>query len=303
MQTFERVMASLRNSVPFDGAWWGLIEGPPDVAVVPSFHLAGSIDLSDALREEYANICSEDSFAAAVIAHPGEVLRWSGPGDAVEPQVQAWLARHRLAHGAALCSHEVFSGQSLVVVLYRLEGGTAFSDEEAVLMRFLLQQLGLLWSKSLQDVFNTTTAQALSGTLLARLDGSLLYCGADMASRLACIGWDRQGQHAPSVLLQFGAGSGRIKIGGEWIVIGADSEGLRAQFAATGGTPSLPARLMRVAALSCDGLTAKEIAKELNLSPATVRTYLRNAYEQLGVRNKLGLHGAMGRSVSQSASK
>jgi Bacterial regulatory proteins, luxR family len=297
-QTFERGMGVLRKNVPFDGAWWGLIEGPPDVAVVPNFHLAGSIGLSDELREEYADICHNDSFASAVVTHPNQVMRWSGTDDEVAPVVQDWVKRHHLAHGAAICNQDVFSGQSFVVVLYRFEDAIAFSDEEATLIRFLLQQLSLLWSKSLQDVFNATTAASLTGTLLAKLDGTLLYCGAEMALRLASLGWDRQGQYAPPTMFEFGSGGGRMKIGGEWAVISVDSEGLRAQLALNGYALSLPSRLLRVAVLSCDGLTAKEIARELDLTPATVRTYLRDAYSQLGVCNKLELHGVMRRGIS-----
>lgn len=292
-QTFERGMAALCKSVACDGAWWGLIDGPPDVVVTPQFHFAGSVGLSDALRQEYADICSDDSFAAAVVAHSGHVLRWSGTDDGVAPHVQAWVKRHRLAHGAAMCSNETFSGQSFVVVLYRFEGAAAFTDEEAVLLRFLIEQLGLLWSRSLHEVFNATTAEALSSTLLAKLDGSLLYCGAEMALQLAAQGWNMQGQCAPSALMQFGSSGGRLRIGTDWVVISVDAEGLRAQLASSSHAPSIPPRLLRVAALACDGLSAKEIARKLDLSPATVRTYLRDAYHQLGVRNKLELHGAM----------
>lgn len=298
VQTFERGMAALRKSVPFDGAWWGLIEGSPEVVVAPSFHLAGSIGLSDALRQEYAEMCGDDSFAAAVAQHPGRVLRWSGTDDAVAQIVQDWVKRHQLAHGAAMCSHEVFSGQSFVVVLYRFEGAEAFSDDEAIMMQFLLGQLGLLWSKSLQEMFSATTAAALSGTLLSKPDGTLLYCGSDMAHRLAAVGWDQQGQRAPSILLQFASVGGRVRVGKDWVVVSLDDEGLRAQLASNEQTPPLPSRLLRVAALSCEGLSAKEIARELALSPATVRTYLRDAYGQLGVRNKLELHSAMRRGVS-----
>lgn len=295
-QTFDRGMNALRQSVPFDGAWWGLIDGPPDLAVEANFHLAGSIGLNSDLQSEYAEICDNDSFAQAVVAHPGHVLRWSGTEDDVAPVVQDWVKRHRLAHGASLCSHEVFSGQSFVVVLYRFEGAEAFSDDEALLIRFLLEQLGLLWSKSLQDMFQASTTEALSSMLLAKLDGTLIYCGAEMALRLASLGWDQQGRQAPSALMQFGKVGGRLRVGGEWVVISPDEEGLRVQLASNDQTPPLPTRLLRVAALSCDGLSAKEIARELDLSPATVRTYLRDTYNQLGVRNKLELNSALGTS-------
>jgi DNA-binding CsgD family transcriptional regulator len=299
-QTFERGVEGLCRSVRCGGAWWGLIEGPPDVGAAPSFHLAGSYGLNDDIQAGYAAVYSDDRFAAAVLARPGQVLRWSGTSEEDPPNVRAWVERHRLAHGAALCSHEPFSGQTFVVVLYRFEGGEAFSDDDATLMRFLLEQLVMLWCRSLQDMFNAASAESLSGTLLAKPDGTLLFCGAEMASRLVAMGWDQPGQHVPVAWLQFSGTGGRLRIGDDWAVISEDGEGLRAELASAGQAPSLPTRLLRVAAMFCDGLTAKQIARELELSPATVRTYLRDAYAQLGVRNKLELHGAMRRGRPQT---
>jgi Bacterial regulatory proteins, luxR family len=292
-QAFDRGMDVLRKHVPFHGAWWGLIEGPPDVAVVPSFHLAGSMDLSEDLLSEYAEICGNDSFAEAVVTHPNQVLRWSGTEDEVAPVVQAWVKRHQLAHGASMSSHDVFCGQSFIVALFRCEGSESFNDNEAILIRFLLEQLGLLWSHSLQEMMQSSTAESLSETLLSKPDGSLIYCGAAMALRLATLGWDQQGRLAPEALLQFGKTGGRLRIGEDWVVINSDEEGLRAQLASNDDVPPLPSRLLRVAALACDGLSAKEIARELDLSPATVRTYLRDTYNHLGVRNKLQLNSAL----------
>ena len=55
-------------------------------------------------------------------------------------------------------------------------------------------------------------------------------------------------------------------------------------------TLRLSPREQRVAFLFASGLTYKQISKQLALSPATVRTYLRNAYIRLGVSNKTQLN-------------
>jgi DNA-binding CsgD family transcriptional regulator len=55
-------------------------------------------------------------------------------------------------------------------------------------------------------------------------------------------------------------------------------------------TLKLSPREQRVAFLFASGLTYKQISKQLALSPATVRTYLRNAYIRLGVSNKTQLN-------------
>lgn len=55
----------------------------------------------------------------------------------------------------------------------------------------------------------------------------------------------------------------------------------------------LSPREHRVARLFARGLSYKEIARQLGLSPATVRTYLRDAYLRLGVKNKIELNLAL----------
>lgn len=56
----------------------------------------------------------------------------------------------------------------------------------------------------------------------------------------------------------------------------------------------LPPREMSVALLYADGQSHKEIARETGLAPATVRTYLREAYLRLGVSDKVALSRALG---------
>jgi DNA-binding CsgD family transcriptional regulator len=147
-------------------------------------------------------------------------------------------------------------------------------------------------------MFDAASAESLSATLLAKSDGALLFCGAHMAARLSSAGWEPRGRSVPSSWLQFGAGNGgRLRLGDDWAVINDDGELLRAELASAGQAPALPARLLRVAALFCDGLTAKQISRELDLAPATVRTYLSEAYLQLGVHNKLELHAAIRRGL------
>jgi DNA-binding NarL/FixJ family response regulator len=51
----------------------------------------------------------------------------------------------------------------------------------------------------------------------------------------------------------------------------------------------LPPREMSVALLFADGHSHKVIARETGLAPATVRTYLREAYLRLGVSDKVAL--------------
>jgi DNA-binding CsgD family transcriptional regulator len=58
-------------------------------------------------------------------------------------------------------------------------------------------------------------------------------------------------------------------------------------FATATGTPVLTAREREVFQLLASGLTGPEIAQELVLSPATVRTHVQNGVTRLGAKTRL----------------
>jgi len=52
--------------------------------------------------------------------------------------------------------------------------------------------------------------------------------------------------------------------------------------------PELTKRELQVLSLLVDGLSNKEVAKELSISPETVKDYLKNIYHKLNVKDRLG---------------
>jgi ATP/maltotriose-dependent transcriptional regulator MalT len=50
----------------------------------------------------------------------------------------------------------------------------------------------------------------------------------------------------------------------------------------------LTPRELEVLALAACGLTGRELADELVVSPATIKTHFDNVYDKLGVRNRAG---------------
>ncbi|MDX5434676.1 MAG: helix-turn-helix transcriptional regulator, partial [Halomonas sp.] len=55
----------------------------------------------------------------------------------------------------------------------------------------------------------------------------------------------------------------------------------------------LAPRELSAARLYSQGSSYKEVARTLGVTPATARTYLRNAYVRLGVSNKVELISAL----------
>ena len=52
-------------------------------------------------------------------------------------------------------------------------------------------------------------------------------------------------------------------------------------------------REIQVAELVADGYINKQIADELHISPATVKSHMQNIYRKLKVKNKIGLMNKM----------
>jgi DNA-binding CsgD family transcriptional regulator len=51
----------------------------------------------------------------------------------------------------------------------------------------------------------------------------------------------------------------------------------------------------RVAELVAQGLTNREVARHLHLSPHTVNSHLRHVFDKLGVSNRVGLAADLAR--------
>lgn len=61
--------------------------------------------------------------------------------------------------------------------------------------------------------------------------------------------------------------------------------------------PRLSRRLMQTLCLLLDGLSEKEIAAELGLSPHTVHDYVKSLYRTFRVRSRAELHAHFGTSA------
>ncbi len=73
---------------------------------------------------------------------------------------------------------------------------------------------------------------------------------------------------------------------------------LRARWERRPRLQSLTERELDVLALVAQGLTNRQISRELFISPATVRTHLENIYDKLGVRSRAGAVSAAFRMAS-----
>ena len=255
---------------------------------------ADFLGLPKSLVEDWRSISTIDPFSKEMIESLGQVKRINITESRInsQPLLTEFANRYVIEHVMGMCLDEEASGQSFFMVIYRGPGQPSFSDEEAQLFRHLIKHIVQLWYFGLQMELSQKSGSDISRSALVRLDGQLLYAGPEICHffKLQWADWD--GMTLPQVLLKnllllpqtvkLKLGSVSLTLHGEHVLV--------TNLDAAHSTLRLSPREQRVAFLFASGLTYKQISKQLALSPATVRTYLRNAYIRLGVSNKTQLN-------------
>ncbi|MTV39770.1 helix-turn-helix transcriptional regulator [Duganella radicis] len=286
----------LRRCIGFDSAWWGEMRaGAPGEA--PRNVLHASIGLSPTFAEEWNRaIAAEDDFAHDSIRTLGTVLRASGECDddsEATPEMVDFVKRHKLHTIMAITVTLPGSGLLFFVCLYRHCPRSAFDDVECMLFQEFIQHMLRNWQYRLADWQATSSAPALDGMAIADMQGRLHYVGAHIGAALARHG-DWQGTLLPPALAAALAQLPcSVVVGGSKLVLERMGGLVAVVLAGEGQRARLSPRELSAALLYARGQSYKEIARAMGLTPATVRTYLRNAYASLGVSNKIALATAL----------
>jgi DNA-binding CsgD family transcriptional regulator len=303
LQCLELLRSTL---VDFDTAWWGEVSASQGDAP-PRNWLHGSIGLARTFAAEWNALAVADPFARQSMDCLGEVLRSSGddmPQDAEPPELLQFCKRHGLYHCMAITVAMPRSGLMFFACLYRGPGRKDFTDTEAALFGEFVPHLLGHWQYRLEQL-QTAPAQngPWDGYALAAADGSLLFVGLRVGQALAAAfpGWS--GTCLPPAMLA----ALPATLPASLQLAGMGGKACRLRLSACGplmsislpsphaGPQPLAPRELSAATLYAHGRSYKEIASSLGLSPATVRTYLRSAYTQLGVKNKVELIAALHR--------
>lgn len=301
----QEALEILRTSlVGFDTAWWGEVSAGHAEAP-PRNWLHGSIGLSKSFATEWNALAMADMFAQQSMDRLGVVLRESAddlPPQGVEipPDIDAFCRRHGLYHCMAVTVAMPRSGLMFFVSMYRGPGQPNFTDQEAALFGEFVPHLLGHWQHRLEQL---QTAPAGNGPwdsyALADAAGQLLFVGLRVGLALDAAYPQWSGTALPAALLAAMPATlpGSLLVGkacrlrleacGPLLAISIPSP--------HASKPPLAPRELSAATLYAHGHSYKDIAATLGLTPATVRTYLRSAYAQLGVRNKVELVAALRR--------
>ncbi|WP_369644598.1 LuxR C-terminal-related transcriptional regulator [Variovorax sp. V118] len=216
-------------------------------------------------------------------------------GDGLPDSLAEFAVVHEIHHAMGICLDEEATGQLFFLVLYRGEGDSPFTDGEAVWFQELSRHVVQLWYFNLLEAISRVSDHRMEALALVRADGHLLFTGGVFCELLYELWPDWDGVDLPEDLVRRLHDSPcMVRLGKGALNVRPQGDHFRIERMEPGAIGiNLSPRERRVAHLFAAGMTHKEIGRRLSLSPATVRTYLRQAYIHLCVRNKVELNEAL----------
>lgn len=301
-QFMPAALSVVGAEIGFRSAWWGWVCEPASDQTPPRVHLSGCKGLPDCFAQDWAAVASDDRFARASLQAPGTVLRFSAdPTITPHEPVGRFAQRHDLFHSMALSAPESASGMMFFIVAYRGISDPAFSEDDATLFGEFAQHLLQLTQHNLREVMALASESHAAGLGLIGSQGSPLFLGSDLCRQIGQQWPDWDGCTLPNELqAQLTEAPCAMPLGAETIEIRPHGGRFLIRMSAERSSALLAPRQRRVAVLYATGRSYKEIAQILSLSPATVRTYLRDCYARLGVSNRIALSGALTHAMTRA---
>lgn len=291
----ERMLADavalLQTSVPFDHAWWGEVSAAT-VARETHVWLCGSSGAEPGFVREVVTFSQVDRLAQTSIANLGTVINVTIDEARHKSQrVVDFCRRHRIAASLAITLEFPHSGMLFFVALHRAGGSGRFSASEAAFFGEYVKHLLRSWIAHLDVLRRGGAAPGWDSFALADSEGRLIYLGRRLCQALTDLYPHWRGGRLPDHLLHdTGSGTPRKPAAqGGHLAMERCGDLLALSLRAAPSTREIAPRELSSAILYARGHSYKEVARLLQIAPATVRSYLRNAYVHFGVSNKIEL--------------
>ena len=299
----EALLDALRTAIPFDAAIWGSgAESPPLI-----FGIA-AVDFQLDQLVAYSAWQSEDRLRAAVSSRPGTALRQEDIGPIADHHASAiytgFCKGAGIAHTLGIADLDPHTSVGELIFLFRGETGPAYTDAERDLLEQCFPHLLTARRRRMLSAFhrpNGTPAPPSDTPGFAIIDDSSHIHASDpafgLAVRHAFPGW--QGPRLPEPLARLLQGADTS------LKAGPLRFDLRRGYGEAGGrhllrlpdpaAGSLSAAELKVARLFAQGATSAAVARQLGISPLTVRNHVTAIYQKLGIHSKAELARTMSR--------
>ena len=282
------VLSAVQRIMPFDKAWWGIMAPDGSSFSLHSSHLFG---LPSSYVSAWEDVRCEDLVAQAVALRQNETVYFDQAALRAAPGLESLTGDHGIGQAFCTSSRAQTQPSFMFLSLYRSFGEPEFSNTDRLLVQYLVRHLFCLWANNrscqmqqLKSAFNATR----HSMAIADRQCEILNAEPDFQTimKLEWQAWD--GGPLPKGVAKIVAASYDVPVRLERIVVRSYRLGDFTVLVVRRRLPadSLSSREAVVAEQFGAGSSYKEIAKQIGLSPATVRHHLRGIYCKLGVRDK-----------------
>lgn len=295
-----RAFEGVKTLIPFDyGAWArAFVDLDPGVEYTgPQIIDVRLYNLPETIMQAYSSNVQKIGTLAKVAAQAPGVTVNACLRDWFPESVWEYFDQNGLQHELRTHFHNTATGLTTSISLIRADLNNPFSEQERLLKQQLMPHLvdAAAQAQIAPWIEGHTGEQGFPCSAIADQSGMLRHATDGFAALLQkqWPGW--RGPQLPPPLQEILATGGDGRFVGANIVVdfnqGRDLALLRARPARL--TDQLSKQQLIAARYSADGASFKQIARLMDLSPATVRNYLTIIYRKLEVNNKIQLAEAL----------
>lgn len=280
----------LKQYVPFDAAMWASGHFGDRGPVIHNVVLANR---PPAMLADYEHIKHEDPLAADVALHPGIscVANAIPEYPSLSRETVSYLLKWRIINAISNVIVDPLTGLLTAVGLYREDRAMPFTEAERCFHEDTMPHL-IETHAANRIAHIARSAQPRNAAIYASaaVDGhGQLQCAPDNFQRLLLAEWPGwRGHQLPKEVKHLTARKrGSHFVGKRVFFRSMQSNGIfLVQAREKRAADELTVRELEVARLAANGLTYREVAKRLGISPTTVRNHLSAIYGKLKVRKQ-----------------
>lgn len=278
----------LNALISFDAGWWALgVDDPHAQTYDTCLH-----NLPLEMLDKYNELKEFDVIAQAVARQPGVTLN-ARIRDWYPKEHWPYLDVYGFHHALSTVTADPITGLSTGVTLYRGDPDHPFSETERRLNQAVTPHLVAALNRTQTDPWTTQAPHTphFPGAAIVDAAGRLRYANENFGAMLQLEWPVWRGPALPEPLRELLCAGNEARFSGARIAakITLHQHMPLIQLRSKRLADQLTGQQMKVANYAVDGLNFKEIARRMDLSPATVRTYLTNIYRKLGVNSKIQL--------------
>lgn len=283
-----RLFDLLQRGIAFDSGWVGRAALTPGGPVMHNSCLY-RLPLECALDWERLKL--EDPLAGRLMARSGRPLRMSVDDARMTAAFRAYVRKYALAHALVCFADDPILGLHAFLSLYRRDVSRPFSEDDVTFVAAVMPHIAS--ATNLNRIHQIAQIKAGMGPVrsaMALCDGfgTLQFAERTLADFMRMEWPDWTGPVLPPEIALGPSGTGKSGFVGSQITVEVRhvAELVVIQVRKRSPVADLTPKERQVTGLFASGLTYKEVARRLDLSPATVKHHLRNAYLKLGVADK-----------------